>query len=889
MRARPVVSEGLMLPLLVVLLISACTSTASTTPSAAQQTGTDAVPARAEARGIDELDHLIFLVMENRSFDHYFGTYPGADGIPRRVCVPHPAMNDRCMAPYHDTDPIDVGGPHTLVASRTDVNRGKMDGFIRAALYGGENPCVAEPHDPGCRDRVGPQGQPEVMGYHDRHEIPNYWSYADNYVLQDHMYAPSDSWTLPSHLFLVSAWSAVCKDHGDPMSCRSSPGSPWSELEVPTSEGDTPYAWTDITYLLDRAGVSWNYYVAPGPTCYLKACDLPRNRDKTSGYQNPMPGFLTVKENGSSAKITAYTKYFEAAASGDLPSVSWVMPALYQSDHPGHSSIEDGQAFVTDVVNAAMQGPDWDSTAVFVTWDDWGGFYDHEKPIRIDENGYGIRVPGLMISPYAKEGFIDHQILSFDAYLKLIEDRFLDSQRLDPNTDGRPDPRPTVREDAPRLGDLTAEFDFSQAPRDGLVLDPTPSAGIARAFEPERAVSSHDDRGPAIAADDAGHVYQLTTRSRARPACGQCPETFIALRRSADGGATWLPDQYLCECRGRKNQYDPVIQVDEKGRVFVTWLEAYTPGVMFSRSDDSGATWTTPHAIAMPSVSWSNKPWLAISADGEDVYAYLNGEPRGAPYAVVSHDAGETWGAPVRMPYQKSPGRRYYWPVRASGAAVLPDGTALSAQTIYRHDYHRGRAFLYIYRSTDGGRTFTRMSLGSAPRGALCPKGSGCTSGYFASQTAMASDAQGDVYVSYNAGSRPEGPARIYFRRSTDGGLTWSARKQLSDAPRGANHAFPMLVASEEGIIGAAWMDDRTGMWNTWYRQSDDAGRTWGSRKRLSNRLDGRRYKTKAGFKFPYGDYGMLAMGDGELWATWGESLGYDGPGGSWFTHHSLT
>jgi phospholipase C len=121
-----------------------------------------------------------------------------------------------------------------------------------------------------------------------------------------------------------------------------------------------------------------------------------------------------------------------------------------------------------------MEGPDWDSTAIFVTWDDWGGFYDHVEPTAVDEMGYGIRVPGLMISPYAKEGYIDHQTLTFDAYLKLIEDRFLDGQRLDPKTDGRPDPRPTVREDVKKLGDLAKEFDFSQDPRKPLVLNPNP-------------------------------------------------------------------------------------------------------------------------------------------------------------------------------------------------------------------------------------------------------------------------------------------------------------------------------------------------------------------------------------------------------------------------------
>ena len=130
---------------------------------------------------------------------------------------------------------------------------------------------------------------------------------------------------------------------------------------------------------------------------------------------------------------------------------------------------------MTHVINAAMRGPDWNTTAIFLAWDDWGGFYDHVRPIRIDENGYGIRVPGIMISPWADRDLdVDHQTLSFDAYLKLIEDRWLDGQRLDGQNMGWRDARPTVREDAARLGDLADAFDFTQVPIPPLILDPTP-------------------------------------------------------------------------------------------------------------------------------------------------------------------------------------------------------------------------------------------------------------------------------------------------------------------------------------------------------------------------------------------------------------------------------
>ena len=153
-------------------------------------------------------------------------------------------------------------------------------------------------------------------------------------------------------------------------------------------------------------------------------------------------------------------------------------PNQVHSEHPP-ASVHVGQAWATGLINDVMRGPDWKSTAIFLNWDDWGGFYDHVAPPMVDQNGYGIRVPGIVISPYAKRGYIDHQTLSQDAYLKFIEDDFLGDARLDPNADGRSDPRPTVRENASVLGDLTADFDFSQQPRRPIVLPTNPRPGPA--------------------------------------------------------------------------------------------------------------------------------------------------------------------------------------------------------------------------------------------------------------------------------------------------------------------------------------------------------------------------------------------------------------------------
>jgi phospholipase C len=176
------------------------------------------------------------------------------------------------------------------------------------------------------------------------------------------------------------------------------------------------------------------------------------------------------------ANIQDVDKFLSAAKDGSLPEVAWVVPDQTVSEHPP-AKISIGQAYITGLINAVMQGSDWSSTVIFLSWDDWGGFYDNVVPPVVDQNGYGLRVPGLVISPYARKGFIDHQTLSFDAYLKLIEDVYLNGQRIDPQTDGRPDPRSDVRENATQLGNLLSDFNFMQSPRPPLVLPTNPKPG----------------------------------------------------------------------------------------------------------------------------------------------------------------------------------------------------------------------------------------------------------------------------------------------------------------------------------------------------------------------------------------------------------------------------
>ncbi len=457
---------------------------------------------------IHKIKHVVVIMQENRSFDSYFGTYPGADGIPglaghpgRVPCIPDPTTGG-CVKPYHDSHDIGVGGPHTHRSAIDDIDGGKMDGFLRSR-DGTEDVqalgCKVYGLPPTCRD---------VMGYHTAAEIPHYWNYAKHFVLQDHMFAPSSSWSAIEHLYMVSAWSAYCTKPGRAATCKTNlqipdkDGNPNLSLSTPgveqqldyqvkdaddspsaplTGKGAPDYAWTDLTYLLHKYHVSWRYYLNQGtePDCANGAmtCTPVKQNIKTPEIWNPLADFTTVHQDHQLADIVPINQLFKDARAGKLPAVSWVIPSGDNSEHPP-APISIGQNHVTNVINAIMRSKDWNSTAIFLAWDDWGGFYDHVKPPRVDGAGYGLRVPGLVISPYARRGYIDHQVLSFDAYLKFIEDDFLGGQRLDPRTDGRPDPRPSVRENARVLGNLIRDFDFNQKPRKPLILHTIPAGKL---------------------------------------------------------------------------------------------------------------------------------------------------------------------------------------------------------------------------------------------------------------------------------------------------------------------------------------------------------------------------------------------------------------------------
>jgi phospholipase C len=439
---------------LLVLAVSMATAVSATAqarqravPQVARMTRTTLT---SSENGIHKIKHVIIIMQENRSFDSYFGTFPGADGIPKGRCVWDP-RHHKCEKPFVDHRDSNGNDPHAEFPFRDDVNGGKMNGFIK----------VAEARL--CRPKPAPC-HTDVMGHHVGSDIPNYWAYAKHFVLQDHMFEAPGSWSLPSHLYEVSAWSARCTRVGVASSCTGSDMPPERKPSDPT-----PFAWTDITWLLHRHHVSWSYYLDHGPVTLTLG-----NPTGTSIHFNPLPGFTDVHKDGQLGSIRPLKIFYKQAKAGTLPKVSWLAPDFRDSEH-GPALVSTGQKYVTKLINAVMRGPDWKSCAIFLTWDDWGGFYDHVRPPHVDKLGYGIRVPGLVISPYAKSGYIDHQRLTSDAYLKFIEDDFMGGARLNPKTDGRPDPRPDVRESAAKLGNLYYDFNFNKPPRKRMILNPCPA------------------------------------------------------------------------------------------------------------------------------------------------------------------------------------------------------------------------------------------------------------------------------------------------------------------------------------------------------------------------------------------------------------------------------
>jgi len=411
-------------------------------------------PVPAAPRGLEKIQHFVFIMQENRRFDHYFGTYPGADGIPPGVCLPNPDGGP-CIRPYHDTNDVDLGGPHDWDNAWGCIDGGKMDGFIqeahRAKTYRHEPADNGLPAELHLTQPYDPQ---DIMGYHDYREIPNYWNYAHLYALQDRMFESAASYTLVAHLYMLAAQSGGFV----------TPRLKWRTLPVWRGGRPKTFDFPEITLLLGSGKVDWKYYVTSGKlpdTDDAHVVGTQNEREQHPykfSFWNPLPAFPKVMNDPSQrSRLVDTSQFYEDVNRGKLPQVCWVIPSADVSEHPP-ASVRSGMAYVTGLVDAVMQSPDWNSTAIFVAWDDWGGFYDHVVPPKVDRYGYGIRVPALVISPYAKQGYIDHEVHSFESWLHIVEERFGVAPM-------------TARDEY--ADDMLQCFDFTQRPRRPVVLAAT--------------------------------------------------------------------------------------------------------------------------------------------------------------------------------------------------------------------------------------------------------------------------------------------------------------------------------------------------------------------------------------------------------------------------------
>jgi phospholipase C len=363
------------------------------------------------------IKHFFYLMQENHSFDNYFGTYPGADGIPEDVCLPVD-LDDAaagCVESSHVGNRAVTDLAHSQKTHDLQFNGGAMDGF--AAAF--DDPAAGE----------------ISMAYYDDRDIPWYWNVADNFVLFDRFFSSARGGSVRNHMFWVAGVPGV--EHGS----DSVPQGGWGD-SIPT-----------IFDRLQAAGISWKFYIQN----YDPTVNIRSERVGDKGAQVvwapllAMDRFLNDEELAS--HIVDMEEYYSDIENGTLPSVAFMVPSGASEHPPG--SIQAGEAFVRTLVSSLTRSDAWESSAFLWTYDDWGGFYDHVEPPAVDRFGYGFRVPALLVSPYARKGHVDSTQLDFTSGLAFIAENW----GVDP----------LATRDA-NANTFMSAFDFEQRPREPVLL-----------------------------------------------------------------------------------------------------------------------------------------------------------------------------------------------------------------------------------------------------------------------------------------------------------------------------------------------------------------------------------------------------------------------------------
>ena len=383
-----------------------------------------------------------------------------------------------------------------------------------------------------------------------------------------------------------------------------------------------------------------------------------------------------------------------------------------------------------------------------------------------------------------------------------------------------------------------------------------------------------DQWEPAIAADGYGHVYVLYPQYGRVPGCPSCVLPSLTLVVSGDNGASWQPPREITP--HASGQYDAQIVVDPADRrtVYAAWLQNNNTDAVVAKSADFGQSWSV--VIADRGSEDADKPILAVR--GKDVYVAFNRLRR--IRVAASHDGGITFTSVDVNPALSL--------VRAlaGGAAVDPDHNVFVAWAGYTlRDGVKGRVNLYVSKSSEDGKTWSTKLMDTSGAPPEC-SAFHCEWGYLGAQITVASDSGGLLYALWNAGKGDKAPERIYFASSTTAGETWSLKADVSRAPLGVEHGFPALAAGSAGAVRIAWMDTRHGpLWNVYYRSSTNGGVTWSEESRLSSYVTGYRYIRPKGFSFPFGDYfGIDIDSEGRTQAVWGEGLNFRTPGSIWYS-----
>ena len=419
----------------------------SPTVTPAAETPPPPTPARTDPAKIAaarrEIRHVVFLVKENRTFDHFFGTFPGADGVTQGVTC------DGSVVPLGHATDDSPGAAHSFVSGIIAINGGRMN----------------------CFDQLVNGGQLQGYVQYTADQIPAYWSYAEHFALADRFFSSSYGPTAVEHYWIVASQSDRFVDNERPNEGQAGTGPAggycddpleraWSfrqlssvdghrafdlETHVKTTQLQNRY-WIErwpchdirtLPDLLQARGIPWKYYLSVAP------------------YFDILRAIPHIRYGPMWNDVVAEERFILDVRAGSLPAVSWLLPPVAESDHPGYGDLCDGENWTVRAINAIMQSPAWKHTAIVLTWDDFGGFYDHVPPPHLDVYGMGPRVPAIIISPWSKPGTIFHRTADFSSVLRFIETIFH---------------LPSLTERDRRANDLMGAFDFSQDPNPPLVL-----------------------------------------------------------------------------------------------------------------------------------------------------------------------------------------------------------------------------------------------------------------------------------------------------------------------------------------------------------------------------------------------------------------------------------